>query len=75
MQLRVIDADGEPPHLVRVTRPCRRSLGLAIIPLFAGFIPVLFDARRRGAPGHGGADVVMHAPAMIPGALSRSTLV
>ena len=24
------------------------ALGLCIIPLFAGFVPVLFDDRRRG---------------------------
>ena len=48
MELRVIDrptASGRIScaSLVRVV-----FLALAIIPLFAGFIPVFFDARRRG---------------------------
>jgi uncharacterized RDD family membrane protein YckC len=46
MRLRVVTASGEVPSflrsLVRVV-----GLGLAIIPLFAGFLPVLFDSRRR----------------------------
>ena len=47
MRLRVIDRSGEPPHLARALLRVV-GLGLAIIPLFAGFLPVLFDARRRG---------------------------
>jgi uncharacterized RDD family membrane protein YckC len=45
--LRVFGPDGA--HL-GVTRSLVRlvGLGLAIIPLFAGFLPVLVDARRRG---------------------------
>lgn len=48
MALRVLVADtGEHPgiwrSIVRVV-----GLGLAIIPFFAGFVPVLFDRRRRG---------------------------
>ena len=59
MGLRVVAADGEPPHL-------RRSLvrlvglGLAIIPLFAGFIPVLFDGRRRALQDFLARTVVVH---------------
>jgi uncharacterized RDD family membrane protein YckC len=47
MRLRVIDAGGEPPSFVR---SAVRFVGLvlSIIPLFAGFLPILFDARRRG---------------------------
>ena len=44
--LRVVGPDGGHPgvwrSLVRLV-----GLALAIIPLFAGFLPVLFDARRR----------------------------
>jgi uncharacterized RDD family membrane protein YckC len=46
MGLRVTDARGETPSALRSTV---RFIGLvlSIIPLFAGFLPVLFDARRR----------------------------
>jgi len=45
--LRVVGPDGAHP---RVFRSWVRvlGLGLAIVPLFAGFIPVLLDRRRRG---------------------------
>jgi uncharacterized RDD family membrane protein YckC len=45
--LRVVAADGRPP---RFRRACVRLVGLilAIVPLFAGFLPVLSDERRRG---------------------------
>lgn len=46
LALRVIGPDGEHPgtarSLVRLI-----GLGLAIVPLFAGFLPVLVDERRR----------------------------
>jgi uncharacterized RDD family membrane protein YckC len=46
MRLRVVDAAGAPPSggrsLVRLV-----GLALAIIPLFAGVLPALFDDRRR----------------------------
>ena len=47
MALRVQDASGGHPG---VPRSCVRLIGLAlcIIPLFAGFLPVLVDDRRRG---------------------------
>jgi uncharacterized RDD family membrane protein YckC len=47
MRLRVATASGDPPGLLR---SLVRLVGLvlATIPLFAGFLPVLFDARRRG---------------------------
>jgi uncharacterized RDD family membrane protein YckC len=38
------------------------GLGLAIIPLFLGFVPVLFDARRRGLPDLLAGTVVVYAP-------------
>jgi len=47
MSLRVVDPRGHPPSvgrsLVRLA-----GLVLAIIPLFAGFVPIAFDRRRRG---------------------------
>ena len=47
MRLRVSDRRGQPPSL---GRSVVRFFGLllAIVPLFAGFLPVLFDDRRRG---------------------------
>jgi uncharacterized RDD family membrane protein YckC len=51
MRLRVAREPGEslsaPRALVRLV-----GLALAIIPLFAGFIPALFDARRRALPDY-----------------------
>jgi uncharacterized RDD family membrane protein YckC len=47
MALRVVTPAGTHPGVIRsIVRLV--ALGLAIIPLFAGFLPVLFDARRRG---------------------------
>ena len=47
MRLRVLRPDGRPPT---VARSVVRLLGLllAIVPFFAGFLPMLFDSRRRG---------------------------
>ena len=47
MRLRVSNHHGQPPSL---GRSVVRFLGLllAIVPLFAGFLPVLVDDRRRG---------------------------
>jgi uncharacterized RDD family membrane protein YckC len=47
MRLRVQARAGEPPH---VGQSIVRLIGLvlAIIPFFAGFLPVFYDARRRG---------------------------
>jgi uncharacterized RDD family membrane protein YckC len=46
MGLRVLDPDGGHPGAVRATVRLI-GLALAIIPLFAGFLPVLVDDRRR----------------------------
>jgi uncharacterized RDD family membrane protein YckC len=49
LRLRVRGPDGEAPS---IGRSLVRLLGLvlAIVPLFAGFVPVLFTERRRGLP-------------------------
>lgn len=62
MELRVLGPDGEPPG---VGRSIVRMVGLylAIIPLFAGFIPVLIDDRRRGLHDMLAGTVVVHAGA------------
>jgi uncharacterized RDD family membrane protein YckC len=65
MDLRVCTAAGEPPgigrSLVRVV-----GLALAIIPFFAGFLPVLIDDRRRALQDLLAGTVVLHATAELP---------
>jgi uncharacterized RDD family membrane protein YckC len=59
MGLRVVAADGKPPHFLRsIVRLI--GLGLAIVPLFAGFLPVLFDHRRRALQDFLARTVVVH---------------
>jgi uncharacterized RDD family membrane protein YckC len=65
MHVRVVARDGAPP------RPARGllrliGLGLAIIPLFAGFLPVLVDDRRRGLADFLAGTVVLYADREIP---------
>ena len=61
MHLRVVTAKGEPLHFVRsLVRVV--GLGLAIIPLFAGFLPVLVDDRRRALQDWMARTVVLHVP-------------
>jgi uncharacterized RDD family membrane protein YckC len=59
MRLRVLAGDDAAPG---VGRSVVRFLGLllAIAPLFAGFVPVLFDARRRGLHDFLAGTVVVH---------------
>ena len=49
LHLRLIGRDGRPPSL---GRSFVRAVGtvISIVPLFAGYLPVLFDERRRGLP-------------------------
>jgi len=65
MHIRVIARDGTPPSLVR---SIARLIGLvlAIIPLFAGFLPVLVDNRRRGLPDMLAGTVVLYADRALP---------
>ena len=60
MRLRVVAGGGEPPS---VGHSLVRLVGLlvAIVPLFAGFVPVLFDARRRGLHDYLAGTVVLYA--------------
>jgi uncharacterized RDD family membrane protein YckC len=60
MDIRVVAADGTPPSLGRsIVRLV--GLGLAIIPFFAGFLPVLVDDRRRGIHDMLAGTVVEHS--------------
>ena len=61
MRLKVIDRDLHPPHLMRALLRVV-GLALAIIPLFAGFLPVLFDSRRRGIHDMLASTTVIHVP-------------
>ena len=60
MRLRVArSVDGEPPSFWRAVV---RLIGLllAIVPLFAGFLPVLFDSKRRALPDYLARTVVLY---------------
>ena len=59
MDVRVTAPSGEPPSLGRsIVRIV--GLGLAIVPLFAGFLPVLIDDRRRALQDFLAGTVVVH---------------
>jgi uncharacterized RDD family membrane protein YckC len=65
MRVRVAGSDGLPPppgrSILRVI-----GLGLSIIPLFAGFLPVLVDDRRRGLLDFIAGTVVVYADEPFP---------
>jgi uncharacterized RDD family membrane protein YckC len=65
MRLRVVDVHGSPPGL---GRSVLRLVGLflAIAPLFAGFLPVLLDRRRRGLHDFLAGTVVVYADRRAP---------
>jgi len=70
MRLRVAGADGAPPSLWRAFV---RWIGLllAIVPLFAGFVPVLFDSKRRALPDYLAGTVVLYAESTeLPGVVT-----
>jgi len=65
MGLRVMTRRGGHPGVARsVVRVI--GLGLAIVPLFLGFLPVLVDARRRGLPDFLAGTVVLYAEQELP---------
>jgi uncharacterized RDD family membrane protein YckC len=59
LHLRLLGPGGRPP---RLGRSLVRFVGtlLAIIPFFAGYLPVLFDRRRRGLPDYLAGTVVVY---------------
>ena len=62
LRLRVRGPDGAPPSLGRALLRAVATV-IAIVPFFAGYLPVLFDARRRGLPDFlAGTDVVYEYP-------------
>jgi uncharacterized RDD family membrane protein YckC len=60
MRLRVQARSGEPPSAARSLLRLA-GLILAIIPLGAGFVPVLFDRRRRALPDFVAGTTVVYA--------------
>jgi uncharacterized RDD family membrane protein YckC len=69
LRLRVVGPGGEPPRLGRSLWRLV-GLGLAIVPLFAGFLPVLIDRRRRGLHDFLAGTVVLHTD-LGPATLTR----
>jgi uncharacterized RDD family membrane protein YckC len=65
MALRVVGYDGQPPSTGHAVLRLI-GLGLAIIPVFLGFVPALLDARRRALPDFMGRTVVLYADAELP---------
>ena len=65
MQIRVIAENGER---LKPRRAVLRfgALVLAALPLFAGFLPILVDARRRGVHDMAAHTVVVRAPPTAP---------
>lgn len=61
MQIRVLTAEGRTPRPTQALLRCGGVL-LAALPLFAGFVPVLFDDRRRGFQDRLAGTVVVEAP-------------
>jgi uncharacterized RDD family membrane protein YckC len=62
LRLRLLGREGRPPSL---GWSVVRAIGtvISIIPLFAGYIPVLFDDRRRGLPDFLAGTVVVYEDA------------
>lgn len=61
MQIRVVTAGGGPIKPRRALLRCAGVL-LAAIPLFAGFIPILYDDKRRGFQDRLARTLVVEAP-------------
>jgi uncharacterized RDD family membrane protein YckC len=70
MQIRVQAGDG---RLLRPSRALLRCIGLllAALPLFAGFVPILFDRRRRGFQDWLAHTLVVHTPQLSIAAVRR----
>lgn len=71
MQIRVVTADGDRVKLRRGVVRCV-GLVLAALPLCAGFVRVLFDAKRRGFHDRLARTVVVEAPQLSIAATRRA---
>src|SRR5262249_34273263 len=61
MHLRVRDHPGRPPAPWRSLLRAAATV-VAIVPLFLGYVPVLFDSRRRGLPDLVAGTEVVYEP-------------
>lgn len=63
MQIRVLTSD---QGSLRPRRSLVRCVGVlaAALPLFAGFLPIVFDSKRRGFPDYLARTIVVEAPAV-----------
>lgn len=71
LQIRVLTARGERVKPRRGIVRCA-GLVLAALPLFAGFVPIIFDSRRRGFQDHLAHTVVIEAPQLSVAAARRA---
>jgi uncharacterized RDD family membrane protein YckC len=69
LRLRLLGPAGRPPSLGRAIV---RGVGtvIAIVPFFAGYLPVLFDDRRRGLPDLLAGTVVVYEEGSLPDGLT-----
>ena len=61
MGLRVAGATGDPPSTLR-SAVRLVGLALAIVPMFAGFVPVVLDDRRRALQDYLAGTTVLRVP-------------
>ena len=73
MQIRVLTPDGTVLKPTRALVRCGGTL-LAALPLFAGFVPILFDARRRGLQDRLAGTVVVEAEQLSFASARRATM-
>lgn len=71
MQIRVLTANGDVLKPARALLRCA-GVVLAALPLFAGFVPILFDSRRRGFQDRLAGTVVVDAPQLSIAQVSRA---
>ncbi len=71
MQIRVVTVDGDRIKLRRGIVRCV-GLVLAALPLFAGYVTILFDAKRRGLQDRLARTVVVEAPQLSLAATRRA---
>jgi uncharacterized RDD family membrane protein YckC len=70
MQIRVVSENGERLKLRRTVLRCV-GVVLAALPLFAGFVRILFDSRRRGFQDRLAGTLVVEAPQLSIAATRR----
>jgi uncharacterized RDD family membrane protein YckC len=71
LQIRVVTEGGTRVHTRWAIVRCF-GVVLAALPLFAGFVPILFDSRRRGFQDWLGHTVVVEAPGLSIAEVSRA---